>query len=128
MIYLDDILILTQSQSIEKEHIAQVAELLSRLGFTINTKKSVLDPTQSMEFLGFVVRSTLMTLSLPQEKVAKTRKEYQHLKNHLRTTPRQLCPPDWSAHPAVDLAPLHYRALQRLRNKALIQGWGDSLI
>ena len=63
-----------------------------------------------------------MTLSLPMEKIDKIRKECRHTLNHQDVTGRQL------AHiiglmtsilPAVLPAPLHYRALQRLRVEAL---------
>lgn len=70
---------------IQYEGTHSTAELLSKLGFTINARKSILHPSQSVEF---VIDSTT-TLCLPQEKVANTRKECQYLKNQ-RTTPRQL--------------------------------------
>lgn len=69
IVYLDDTLVLAQSQTTLKKHIASVAETLCNLGFTLNHKKSVLEPTQSIEFLGFIVNSLTMSISLPQEKV-----------------------------------------------------------
>ena len=45
--------------------------LLQHLGFVINFKKYVLEPTQEIEFLGMIVNSKTMTLSLSQEKVQK---------------------------------------------------------
>lgn len=39
------------------------------LGFTINSKKSELFPSQQLQFLGFIIDSTSMTVHLAQEKV-----------------------------------------------------------
>ena len=41
------------------------------LGFVINLKKCLLDPVQEIEFLGLIVNSQTMTLSLPEEKIVK---------------------------------------------------------
>ena len=41
--------------------------LLTALGFKVNFEKSVLLPTQQIKFLGFILDSVTMTLSLPEE-------------------------------------------------------------
>ena len=45
--------------------------LLQHLGFVINLKKCVLDPAQEISFLGLIVNSQTMALSLPAEKIGK---------------------------------------------------------
>ena len=45
--------------------------LLQNLGFVINIGKSALMPVQEIEFLGLVINSVDMTLTLPEEKVTK---------------------------------------------------------
>ena len=50
------------------QSIAQTVELLRNLGFTIDANKSVLTPTQSIEFLGFIIDSRTMTVTLSEEK------------------------------------------------------------
>ena len=128
IVYLDDTLVLAQSQTTLKRHIASVAETLCNLGFTLNHKKSVLKPMQSIEFLGFIVNSLTMSISLPQEKVDKIVKECWHMRRQEWVTPRQLAHLIGlltSTNPAVAPAPLHYRALQRLRNKALKNNQGN---
>ena len=45
--------------------------LLQRLGFVINLKKCLLDPVQEIVFIGLIVNSQFMTLSLPEEKIVK---------------------------------------------------------
>ena len=43
--------------------------LLQCLRFVINQKKSVMIPVQEIEFLGMIVNSKEMTISLPQKKL-----------------------------------------------------------
>ena len=47
------------------------ANLLQSLGFTVHFVKSQLEPKQIAEFLGFVIDSVRMTVSLPEEKKTK---------------------------------------------------------
>ena len=50
---------------------ASVIFLLQHLDFVINLKKYVLHPTQKIEFLGLIVNSQTINLSLPAEKIEK---------------------------------------------------------
>ena len=71
IIYLDDILLMHQ----EGAHLEQITQLICQLfgslGLIVNQKKSILTPTQELEFLGFRVCSMTMRLSLPSEKLRK---------------------------------------------------------
>ena len=69
LIYLDDMLLM--SQSIERLLVARdtVIFLLQHLGFVINFKKSVMETLQTIEYLGLVINSIQMTISLTEEKV-----------------------------------------------------------
>ena len=49
--------------------------LLQQLGFVLNLNKSLLTPTQRIEFLEVTVDSLIMTLSLPEKKVLKVQKQ-----------------------------------------------------
>ena len=49
--------------------------LLQHLGFVINFKKCVSEPTEEVEFLGMIVNSKTMILSLPQEKIQKIKSQ-----------------------------------------------------
>lgn len=69
IVFIDDILLMAQS----REELVQVAQeliqLLQLLGFMINWEKSILNPYQEIIFLGFLVNSLQMVLSLPEEKL-----------------------------------------------------------
>ena len=96
--------------------------LLETLGFILNQKKCVLNPAQRLEFLGFQVDISSMTLSLPVEKIKKINKECRYWLHTTGTSPRQLaCLIGFmtSTSPAVLLSPLHYKMLQMLHSQSL---------
>ena len=74
-LFLDDLVIF--GNTMEEILVARdfVILLLQHLGFVINFKKRILEPTQEIEFLGMMVNSKTMTLSLPQEKVQKIKSQ-----------------------------------------------------
>ena len=69
LIYLGGMLLMSQSIEIHLVARDTVIFLLQHLGFVINLKKSVMEPVQTIEYLGLVIDSTRMTLSLTGEKV-----------------------------------------------------------
>ena len=56
-VYIDEILILAGSRKLAREHVIGLIYLLENLGFVISKPKCVLEPIQSIEFLGFSVNS-----------------------------------------------------------------------
>lgn len=130
--YLDDILIMSSTQSEARIHLEKSITLLERLGFLINWKKSITDPVQSIEFLGLVVDSKSLSLRVPEAKVQKIQKECQALLNKGTVSERSLAHIIGlltSVNPSVLPGPLHYRALQRLKNRVFRQsGSLDTLI
>ena len=125
IIYLDDLLILADSEQTARLHLATAQSLLENLGFVINLKKSVLSPVQKIEFLGMTVDSLTLCLALPRDKVRSIRRECESLIANPTTTVRQL------AHllgrlsssiQAVFPAPLYYRYLQQAKIQALRSG------
>ena len=77
IIYLDDMLLL--ASSLEDLLLAGdiLIFILQHLGFLIGIKKSYLEPTLTLEFLGVIVDSGEMTLSLPKEKLLKVQNHPQ---------------------------------------------------
>lgn len=75
IVYLDDILIMSQHHSQILLALNVVMNLLESLGFIINKEKSILMPSRSLEFLGFTVDTLKYLFLLPQKKIAKIRKE-----------------------------------------------------
>ena len=70
IIYLDDMLLLGQTMEETIMSRDTVIFLLQLLGFVdLNLKKSIMTPTQKIEFLGLTVDSVIMALSSPNEKI-----------------------------------------------------------
>ena len=68
--YLDDFLGVEKETKASRIGCNMLVQLLDALGYTINLEKSVLDPVQIIEFLGFVLNSIDMTVKVSQEKCA----------------------------------------------------------
>lgn len=123
IIYIDDILILGESTQQVEDHAAALVFLLEHLGFIINSKKSLLSPTQVMEFLGVLVNTLEMELKLPGEKLRKIRQEASKLKEEgLMITARELSRLLGKMNataPVIHPAPLFCRHLQRCLAQSL---------
>ena len=124
IIYLDDLLIMTESHDQALHHAASTLNLLEGLGFIVNYQKSQLLSSQKIEFLGFLIDSNTMTLQLPGEKLQKIRKKCQELLAMTTVSVRELSKflgLLTSSIQAIFPAPppLHYRHLQRLKNTTL---------
>ena len=66
--YIDDSLLLEETFEICFKNIRATVALLQELGFAIHPEKSVLVPTQQTTFLGFVIDSVKMTITLTEER------------------------------------------------------------
>jgi hypothetical protein len=114
VIYLDDILILNESK---EGLLADIdIDLLQSLGFLINWEKSIIVPTQTIEYLGLIVDSTDRSFSLPDCKATAVKKMCALALSEDRVKLRTLASIQrnfsW-AIPAIPFAQSHYRSLQR---------------
>ena len=55
-------------QNICINNMKEIIRDLFSLGFIIHPEKTLFDPTQTLEFLGFVINSSTMTICLTQSK------------------------------------------------------------
>ena len=121
--YLDDILILGETLSTFQTSVLDTAAWLKKLGFVLNMKKCIFFPQTEIEFLGFLINSQTLKISLPKSKVHKIAKGSRSLARKSRVSARelaQLIEKMTAVILAVIEAPLNdYRALQRLRLKIL---------
>lgn len=121
-IYIDDMIILAK----EKKDIIQARDttiyLLEALGFTINHKKSVLDPTRQLIYLGIHINSQTLTLFVPQEKVKKLTKKCTDLITNAQPTLRKLSSTMGALRAtsiAFTPAPIQLRNIQQLLKAGL---------
>ena len=65
------------------EALHKATDLFDSLGLTISVKKSILMPVQKIEFFGFIIDSTTMTVTLTEEKKQKLGKWQQNLQKFI---------------------------------------------
>ena len=122
IIYLDDILLMNASETGLQQDMHTAQYLLENLGFVINLEKSCFQPTQQLEFLGFLVNTRNMTLLLPDCKVSSIKTLCSTLLSQRDVSVRELSRligKLTASIQAVFPAPLHYRNLQQLKHQAL---------
>ena len=125
VIYMDDMLLMASSKELIQEHTYVTIFLLENLGFIINNKKSLLEPSQEIEFLGMIVSSQTMDLKLPGEKIKKIRSEARNILDSTTPSARslaQLLGKLNATTPALQVAPLFSRALQTCLRQSLASG------
>ncbi|KAN0023497.1 hypothetical protein ACTFIV_007883 [Dictyostelium citrinum] len=88
--YLDDLLIVGSTKEECLSNLNKTMELLLKLGFKLNLEKSVLEPTQSITFLGLQIDSISMQLLVPKEKKKSVIKEIRNFLKLDSCTPRKL--------------------------------------
>jgi len=111
-ICIDDILIMSKSALQTAQHLDVLIHILQCLGFIINTEKSVMSPTQELEFLGMMINTNTLLVSLPADKVKQIRAESVRISNMTALLSHFLG--KLSAAPqAIQPAPLFYRCQQR---------------
>ena len=126
--YLDDSLLLGRSYLECQNNVYETAKLLSELGFVIHPGKSVLIPSQQIEFLGFLLDSRSMRIFLPERKIKKVIHLVSKILSQKLTTIQELAETLGvlvSTFPAVELGPLYYRKAESLKTQALRYAKGN---
>lgn len=108
--------------------VAETVALLQSLGFTIHESKCVATPTQVVKFLGFLLNSTDMIISMIPEKAAIIKSKCNNLAQLEGPTPIRdvgsVVGLMVSAFERVQYAPLFYRSLENDKTYALKNnGW-----
>ena len=125
VIYMDDIWGGESDLEVSVLHTYLTVELLTLLGFVVNLPKSILDPTRILkEFLGFIVNSTELSLSLPEKRIKKITEACKNILSQEQVTVRDLSKVIGqlvAAARAVLPAPLHYRKMQMTQISSLLK-------
>lgn len=61
--YIDYCILMAPSAALLEENVKYTLQMFDYVGLTVNVKKSVLFPTQEVEFLGIILKSVSMTAS-----------------------------------------------------------------
>ena len=110
----------TAAECLENGH--ETVSLLTSLEFTIHEEKSVLEPTQCIEFLGFIINPAGMTIKINPIKSQVIMEEIKNLLDRKKPTTRQLTSVIGSyisLFPALQLGKLHYRKFEKEKTDTL---------
>ena len=101
---------------------------LRQMGFCINEEKSVLEPTKRIEYLGNIIDSENMTVTLPERRKDRILQSCKQLLNKHRDKIREVASVIGllvAAIPAVEMGKLHYRKLEKAKIVALDKEKGN---
>ena len=126
--FIDDSLLGGQTRDRCIENIHATTGLMSTLGFVLNSDKSVLEPTQTITYLGNVLDSVNMRVTLPSDKKDKIQHECSKIHSCQTATIRAVAKVIGllvSSFSAVELGKLHYRELVKCKSLALQENRGN---
>ena len=126
--YIDDSLLISKTETECQRNVQETAQLLDRLGLTVNVEKSVFKPTRRIQFLGFIIDSESMTIALSDDRVLSIKGKCQDVLNQQQVTIRelaQLIGKLVSSEPGVRYAPLYYKSLEIEKDYHLKCNAGD---
>ena len=126
--YIDDFFLQGRNKEKCQRSLLEAIRLLQRLGFTIHIDKSQLDPSTRVVFLGFIIDSETMTVTLTLEKKDKLvaliskvlSKEVVKIRDVASLVGKFV-----SSSPVSLYGPLYYRTVERDKNQALKRARGD---
>ena len=121
--YIDDSIYVDGDSATLQRKLLRARNLLSSLGFTINEKKSSLQPSTRIMHLGFIIDTLQMKLFLPDDK-ARLQTACSMLLRKARVSLRHLASVIGlivSSFLAVQFGQLHYWNLEFLKNDGLAQ-------
>lgn len=123
--YLDDWLILAQSQDICIAHTRQVLHLAESLGFIPNPEKCDLTPSQSFEYLGMAFDTTSMLVRPTQARLEKLHSLLLDLRSSQTASARRLSSLLGTMESLAPIVPLG-RLLKRPLQREFRQRWNQA--
>ena len=120
--YIDDSFIMAETKESCQEAVDFLTEMFPSLGFRVHPKKSILEPTQELVFLGYILNSIEMTVSPPlgkkekvilflQKMITKTNPKIREVASLIGTL-NDLCKGSEYGH-------AHVKSLEIQKNRAL---------
>ena len=122
IIFIDDLLLIATSFEKCCATVIETIKLLARLGFVVHLTKSVFIPQRNATFLGFVINSITMKITLTQDKIVKITSHISKLLDSSSPTIREVAREIGyivSSLPAVQYGQCHYRTIEHDKIVAL---------
>lgn len=127
IIYIDDMLILGDSKERCEESLRATLRLMTDLGALVNEEKSSFCPAQVLEYLGFSLDSSKMTITAPANKILNLKKQIRSTLNHKQVSAREIASLQGKLNSMADaLFPvrIHAHHIQAFRLALLAKGKG----
>ena len=115
IIYLDDGIVAVCGKDRAISESVLVKSDLENAGFVINVEKSQLDPSHSIEWLGFVIDLSKGEFSVPDSKLSKLKYKLQEIKNSKLVSERQIA----SVAGTIISMPLSLGSVSRIMTRGL---------
>ncbi|XP_068675354.1 uncharacterized protein [Montipora foliosa] len=126
--YIDDSYLQGNTFVSCQENVTDTVNIFQDLGFTIHPEKSILVPTRKLTFLGFILDSQFMRISLTAGKADSLKAAAHALLLRKSPTIREAAEVIGkmvASFPGVQLGPLYYRQLENDKIKALREKYGN---
>ena len=126
--FIDDLINIGDSYEACVINVLDTISIMHSVGFVVHPEKSSLIPKQQIVFLGFVIESTTMTLTLTPERKRKIIKGCETLLNDKKLNIRRVARVIGmltSSFPAVKYGPLYFRALEHCKSLAVKRHKGN---
>ena len=126
--YIDDSFVVADTKEECQQGVQALCTELEELGLVVHDEKSVLEPTRKLKFLGFMLDSEEMTVTLTQEKREKIGRAAQAILDKDNPSIREVAGliglmVAYSA--GVEYGPSHYKQLELDKNRALVENKGN---
>ena len=126
--FIDDSLLIGQTKKDIYKSVTDTIRVFDNLGFIIHDEKSQFTPVQEITYLGFVINSVSMTITLTPERKQKLLNACTCLLRNSQDKIRVIASCLGlmvASFLAVPLGPLYYRALEKDKNQALSENKGN---
>ena len=120
--YIDDSYLQGYSYDDCRHNVSTTSTFLSELGFCVHEEKSNFIPSQEIEFLGFLLNSKLMIVSLTPNKSRRLKQACEKLMTQTQPSIREVSEVIGilvASFPGVEMGPLFYRQLENDKISAL---------
>ena len=127
-IYIDDSLLFGENREECRINVMETARLAIELGFVLHPEKSIFEPTQIIEFLGFILNSVDMTVKLTERKATIVKEMCLKLLGFKKPSIRTVAVVVGkmvSSFPGVEYGPLFHRYLDNEKTLALKNSAGN---
>ena len=131
--FIDDSILCGQTMVECEKNVTNTVSVMTQVGFLINWDKSVLIPTTTLLYLGNIINSLDMTVTLPKSRKDSITIACKKLRNKKSATIREVAKLTGlivASFSAVEYGKLHYQNLEKAKISALKQskGYYDSVM